>query len=204
MTKGTSSRIVLISGKQGAGKTTLQKNLFRRWGSIPGQWAHWLNFADPLYKMHDFCRGIIQTGGIEVDQTKKDGRLLQLLGTEWGRQTIDPDIWIKILRSKVEAQLKNDNNSGSHLFLVGDCRFSNEFDAFPDALRIRLNCTREKRQERCESWRETDQHPSEIDLDTYMALGKFDLVLDTALLNEQDCTELVHAQIQKNNWMEKR
>lgn len=58
---------------------------------------------------------------------------LQTLGTEWGRQCIDPDIWIKAWRHKVAEYLSLGSGFGLTCCLVADdCRFPNEADAIKD------------------------------------------------------------------------
>ncbi len=168
---------VMLSGKQGSGKTTLSNYLSDEIiGSTKGLCSVQLNFAEPLYEMHNACLGVLSRAGIRRD-IKKDGPLLQLLGTEWGRKTIDENIWVKVLRGRAEKVA----NDVEHLFetlvvLVGDCRFKNEIDAFPDAIKVRLHCPKEVRMKRCEMWRENDTHPSEVDLDDYKG---FDADLET-------------------------
>lgn len=120
----------------------------------------------------------------------KDGRLLQLLGTEWGRQTLGNDIWVQIALNRIaEAEHK-----GVDLVLIGDCRFANELDAFKDlsgAVRVFLSCSREVRKDRCSQWRDDEFHPSETGLDGYEEQVKFDLVLDTAILSPERCLEKI-------------
>ena len=174
-------KIVLISGKMGSGKTTLARAI---------QEDHWdnvflLNFADALYSMHDFCRRFLYDAGVLEPGETKDRKLLQWLGTEWGRE-IDKDVWVKILKRKIEAH--EGLNLGDELFVVADCRFENEVTAFPEAVKVRLECSREIRKARCSKWTETDAHPSEIGLDTYQ---DWDLVLDTGTTSVEVCARMV-------------
>lgn len=190
-----SKYVILLSGKMGSGKSTLQNNL-KRWLSVRGDKVDILNFADVLYQIHDSCINIINRY-IEPRNIVKDGPLLQLLGTEWGRKTISEDIWVKCLQKKVEQ-------SSARYIIVGDCRFQNEFNAFPNALRVRLLCNREERKRRCSMWRDNEAHPSEIDLDGYSDSEKFDLYLHTDIDGAEQLVHLVVAQLQKNSWIEKR
>lgn len=179
-------QIVLISGKQGAGKTSLQEALLAQWKRFAGKGGVKLNFADTLYEMHDAVLNILHRH-LPKRNIVKDGPLLQLLGTEWGRKTIHQEIWVAILRERIKdfASLQD------LLFVVGDCRFENEFDGFPEALKVRLTCPEEVRKARCSMWRENTQHPSEVGLDAYEAQGKFDLVIDTSEFNISSAADQV-------------
>lgn len=167
--------VILISGKQGSGKSTLAKNLVQKdWGqSTP---IHVLKFADPLYEMHDAVRGVLKKYDFtNYDFNKKDGNLLQLLGTEWGRNTINTQVWVQLLLNKIRKLEKNS------VVIVDDARFENEFDSFmtvPHCLRVRIEASRLTRKLRASFWRENESHPSEVGLDHYAAMGKFDLVIN--------------------------
>jgi AAA domain len=173
--------IVLISGKQGAGKTTLGKALVRAINNGTGIYAHNMTFAEPLYRMHDFCWGLLKDHGIEMP-FKKDGYLLQLLGTEWGRERVDNNLWVKLMRAEIE-KAKGRWPHQERIFVISDCRFKNEANEFPEALKVRLECDEYIRRERAEMWRETQDHPSETDLDDF----KFDLTLHTNALSVEEC-----------------
>lgn len=166
-------KIIMISGKQGSGKTSIMNNIILMAARM-GMNAMDVRFAETIYNIHDYIRETLRFRGIE--RPDKDGRLLQLLGTEWGRETIHPDIWVK-------ACLGYINNVAPvprphQLFVISDCRFKNEFDLV-DAFRVRLEAPKDVRQARCDGWRDTDTHISETDLDEYAAQGKFDLTIDT-------------------------
>lgn len=199
------AKVVLISGKQGSGKTTLSKRLIQKLHSRPSSRAIVLKFADPLYRMHDFCTGILKNAGI-VRDIVKDGPLLQMLGTEWGRKTVDENIWVKIAVAEVERQNKSLANTFQNLtIIIDDCRFKNELMGIPDALRVRLECHRDTRKVRCEAWRDNEMHPSEIDLDDWALMpGKFDLIFNTATQDSDHCATMIAAQLDKGIWMEKR
>lgn len=174
-------KVILISGKQGSGKTTLQTNLYLRFSEE--NTADILNFADIIYDIHDFALEELEKAGIKRDIVK-DGPLLQLLGTEWGRNTIDKNIWVKALQGKVK-------NSSADFVIIGDTRFENEFDGFPDAIKIRLECVEEIRKERCSQWRDRTDHPSETGLDEYALSGAFDLYIDTGKKSANQALETV-------------
>lgn len=198
-------KIILISGAQGSGKTTLADTLAKRLRSSKGFYPYQELFAGPIYEMHDFCRNILRENGVTPPHEIKDGNLLQLLGTEWGRNTIGENIWAEVLKGKIERTQKRLNvKEGTLIFIVSDCRFRNEFDAFPEALRVRLSCNRDVRKKRVSMWRENERHLSEIDLDGYALNGQFDLNFDSEFETPEHMAELIHASLVKNVWMEKR
>lgn len=159
-------------------------------------------FAQPLYDMHDACRKVLTDAGIKIPAhlQKKDGNLLQWLGSDWGRNTFGESVWADVVKGKM-SQLQYE---GRMTVIVSDCRFENEFNAFPDALRVRLECPEELRKTRAEMWRPNTQHISEINLDGYAAAGKFDLTLNTDKVSVGGCVDLIMAQLLKQTWREKR
>ncbi len=168
--------VVLISGRQGSGKSTLAANIRI---VIRNQLLDWSVeehiFAGAIYEMHDACRDILAKYAIQPKGVK-DGKLLQFLGTEWGRETYDSEIWVKILQTKV-MMARQSALAERLTVLVPDTRFKNELRAFPNAMKVRLECPEHLRKERCSAWRENTNHPSEIDLDD--CIGEFDFICDT-------------------------
>lgn len=45
--------------------------------------------------------------------------LLQTLGTEWGREIIDKNLWVNLVKQKIK-------NSDKEFFIITDCRYDNE------------------------------------------------------------------------------
>lgn len=180
--------IVLISGKMGSGKTTLARRLHEHF-TAKGYNAIRTRFAEPLYQMQDKVREVLKDFNYtNYDYETKDGPLLQLLGTEWGRKTVDENIWVDLIKSKYEFEKDLMRSKGLDpdeglVFLVEDCRFKNELDYFPEAISFRLECSREVRKSRCEMWRDRDTHPSETDLDGYATEGRFTNTINSEYLD---------------------
>lgn len=202
------TQIVLISGKMGSGKTTTAlalENIMMKPKTVA---VVQQTFAAPIYHMHNFCRAYLQSIGIKFAAAVdvKDGKLLQLLGTEWGRNTVGPDIWVDACRGEIKKTIQFYEEHGFQrlVIVIADARFPNEFYGFNEALRVRLECTRDVRKVRAEMWRENEMHPSEIGLDDYVHAGKFDMIFDTANASSSHCATLIAAQLDKNVWMEKR
>lgn len=144
--------------------------------------------------MHDACRQVLKDYAYEpYDYETKDGDLLQLLGTEWGRKK-DSQIWVKLLLNQLRM-LPPDS-----MVTVEDCRFENEFDAFmnvPGVISVRLEASRATRMARAEMWRKVEDHASEVGLDHYAAMGKFDLLLDADKHSQEEIACIVAERIEQ-------
>lgn len=195
--------LVVLSGPQGAGKTTLLEELKRLHGKLKYDYFQSYKFADTLYELHDYILNRMQvlTGKPRV---AKDGVLLQLLGTEWGRKQFGPNIWVHLLMARYhqyEGLMKNSRA----LVVIDDCRFENEFDALQkEGLMVRLRAPESLRKARADAWRDNTKHPSETGLDAYEVAGCFDLYLDTSGDDLEKCANLIISQLQKGSWKEKR
>lgn len=110
------TQLIGLCGRKGSGKTTIAKSL--------KNWAR-ASFAQPL-------RSMVAAMGVDdkylYDPNFKEvpiprigftGRfLLQTLGTEWGRQTVDENFWVRIM------EMKLDKLDGP--VVIDDVRFDNE------------------------------------------------------------------------------
>lgn len=202
----TKHQIVLISGQQGAGKTTLANELGREMGKLKGWYVNQAFFASHIYEMHNFCLGRMKALGFKYDQVKH-GPLLQFLGTEFGRKTFGDNVWVESMKNDIARTLDMRRNMGPRMTtIISDCRFENEFDGFPEALRIRLTCPEEVRKTRAEMWRENTAHVSETGLDNYTLQGKFDMAFDTSSEwnTPKHISTLIIAQLDKDSWVDKR
>lgn len=200
--------IVMISGKAGAGKTTTADRLEVEAKRVGYGMVYRMKFADVLYMLHDTLLNVMEdlTGKPRV---KKDGKLLQLLGTEWGRTQYGPNVWSDMVKKtidKVTAEFLAKNSAGRILFIIDDCRFENEFNAFPEALRVRLTASEEVRKARADAWRDDTKHPSEVGLDKHEKLGAFDLVIhtDDPASSPGHCATLIIAKLKRKEWHSRR
>jgi hypothetical protein len=122
--------IIGLAGAIGAGKTLAAS-------MIPG--AHHLQWADPIY------RGLAAMFGVpeEVlrDRTQKERGVLagdlevvprhclRTLGTEWGRDMIHPDIWVRLTMQRIDTLAET---IGVQVFAICGTRFPNEVQAIRD------------------------------------------------------------------------
>ncbi len=175
---------ILITGKQGSGKTTLAAKLEKYANSsTPGPRALREKFAGALYACSEAVLQVLLAAGIEVARDKQK-TLLQLLGTEWGRKQLGEDIWVRALQGRIAA-----SPVPGPFVIIDDCRFENEFRAFAPTHTYTIRCvaSRDTRRGRCDGWRDNDSHPSETGLD-HVPDAEFDFiaVTDKTLPGYQD------------------
>jgi len=108
-------KIVGITGRAGAGKTSFANYLVEVHTKIHGNSASIVPFAKPL-------KDIATSMGWDGNKDEKGRKLLQLLGTDCGRDCIDPDLWIKKWLKTIQGLPRD------CLVIADDLRFDNEAD----------------------------------------------------------------------------
>jgi hypothetical protein len=124
--------LIGLCGPAGAGKNTVAELLTGSDGGSLVQMA----FADSLYECVSTITGLtVETlKDRDVKETvipwlgKSPRQMLQTLGTEWGRGTIHPEIWIRITMERAKPEL-----AGGRGVVITDVRFDNEAQAVIDA-----------------------------------------------------------------------
>lgn len=111
------SKLIAFTGKQRSGKDTAAEYL-SKFGP-----SKILKFADPLYTIEEMIYDYIGYP-IPKDKTKRRG-LLQYIGTEFGRETVDPNIWCKLLERNFEEYK---DAFPQHNYFITDVRFPNEIE----------------------------------------------------------------------------
>lgn len=113
--------LIGLTGPAGGGKDTVADMVMRKFPEFQRR-----SFAQPLKTMLAVGLGLSQAqlNGDMEDKSRIDPRygcsarwLMQTLGTEWGRNIIDPDIWLTALKPRIE--------NCSHV-IITDVRFANE------------------------------------------------------------------------------
>ncbi len=188
------NEIVLLSGKQGAGKSTLKTALLENpMLEEMFEFRHEIRFADPIYQVHNFARDYIRECG--VDAPDKDGEMLQILGAYF-RKKYGPDFFVNIVKGRIKAALQT-HDTGNNLFIIEDCRYPNELYGISNlACSFRLVAPEGVRKPRTESWRDNTNHESEIALDS-TPLSHFTAVFDTEVTCRENVLEAAVATIQK-------
>lgn len=120
--------LVAFAGLAGSGKSTAAMAA----GVLPGVWTRRIGFADPIKYMLT-AAGLADPLRMTQEPSYKDlpcpvsgvtpRRMMQTLGTEWGRETIDPAIWIKLAMREVDKSCDYD------AVIIDDLRFENEATA---------------------------------------------------------------------------
>ena len=120
-------RLIGLAGNIGSGKSAAA-------GMIPE--AHHLQWADPIYAGLSAMLGVpelvlrdrvakekpLAVAGIEI--VPRHGA--RTLGTEWGRELIHPDLWVRLMMQRID-QLHRMTGHGA--FAICGTRFSNEVAA---------------------------------------------------------------------------
>lgn len=116
--------LIGICGAAGSGKDSIADTLVNDYGYIRNR------FADPLYEMVSAMSGYtvnqLQDRALKEKPIswlggKTPRQLLQTLGTDWGRELICSDVWIRSVEKRVKLALEDGRYS-----VITDLRFDNE------------------------------------------------------------------------------
>jgi len=112
-------RLFAFSGGYGSGKSTAIQSLYN-W--TRGRQTVLVKFAQPLYDIQEFIYSRIAGAHQRPADFVKDRKLLQWLGTEWGR-SVDQNLWVNIWKAKLEEIWALHPDA---IIVCDDCRFDNE------------------------------------------------------------------------------
>jgi hypothetical protein len=120
--------IIGFSGGMGVGKSTAVKILsgllYRASSCRP---PHLIKFAQPLYDIQEYAYDRIEGAYKRPDTFIKDRKLLQWLGTEWGRDTLSKSLWVDVWKTDAEIAIAK-----GYTVICDDVRFDNEAQAIKD------------------------------------------------------------------------
>jgi len=113
-------RIIGVAGFIGAGKTLAAS-------MIPD--ATHLQWADPIYRALAAMFDVDEQTLRDRSQKESIRHMLRTLGTEWGRNLIHEDLWVRLTMERID-RLSADGVGGT--FAICGTRFPNEIKAIRD------------------------------------------------------------------------
>lgn len=114
--------IIGLTGRMGTGKSTAI-NAIRKLKDLPYTPVFNVKFAAPLYEMQEHIYEMIKPVYKRPVDFIKDRKLLQWLGTEFGRNSISETIWVDLWTAEVR---KLQSESPRSIIVCDDVRFDNE------------------------------------------------------------------------------
>lgn len=107
----------------GAGKSTAIETLKSQ---SAGKAVCLLKFAHFLYQIQEFAYRLISPVYKPPADFEKDRYLLQVLGTDWGRDRISPNLWVDLWKARATQLCARDADV---TVVADDVRFDNEAEA---------------------------------------------------------------------------
>lgn len=152
------NKIIAFTGGMGCGKSTAIAQL-----RTPGSNPVLVKFAGPIYDIQDYVYDRIQSAYTRPPSFIKDRKLLQWIGTDWGRGTIRDSLWVDLWVAEVTHA--REMSDPAQIIVCDDCRFDNESDAVRSlgGAVVKISSTRAK--ERIDTAAGIRQHASEAGLD---------------------------------------
>lgn len=160
-------KLIAFCGAMGSGKSTAiqylkDTHLHKRIENI--------KFAGPLYDMQEYCYRRIQNTYTRPSNFVKDRKLLQWLGTDWGRG-LNPNMWTDLWKSEVSYVVENYPKA---IVVCDDVRFDNEATLVRQLGGVLVKIKSNKNQERIDTTSGLKNHSSESGIPD----NKVDFVLD--------------------------
>lgn len=118
-----SVKLVAFTGRMSSGKSTAV-NFFNKKLTEKLIDSTLTKFAQPLYDIQEYIYKRIESVYQRPQDFVKDRKLLQWIGTDWGRETVNENIWVDIWKKEVELFI-----ASNVIVLCDDCRFDNEAQA---------------------------------------------------------------------------
>lgn len=110
-----------ITGKMGVGKDHILTNYILPILKSKNLTSLQISFADQI-KVNAMVKCDVSFEDLYINKTQESRTMLQLQGTEEGRNIFGKDIWVKYL----DAWIKVHKSRGIQVFLNADTRFKNE------------------------------------------------------------------------------
>ena len=160
-------RLIGLTGYARSGKSTVAAILRQAHA------FHEISFAEPI---RDFTRQLLGYSFAELEANKEtpidwlDGvtprRMMQTLGTEWGRQMIHPEIWVRVAIQEAKACMVE----GGSDIVISDVRFPNEAAAIREAGGVIWRVYRTETEPKPgQELHPSEAHVSEIEFDGFIS-----------------------------------
>lgn len=178
-------KLIGLNGSMGVGKSTaieLTKEL-------SAQKVKLVKFAQPLYDMQGAIYKRIASVYERPETFIKDRKLLQWLGTEWGRDTISKTLWVDIW--KAEAIKQHNLGSSETVIVCDDVRFDNEAAMIKSLGGVIIRITSNKANNRIDTAAGLVHHASESGID--------DKFLDGHIVNDGSLSDFKLALLELYN-----
>jgi hypothetical protein len=181
--------LIGIVGKMGCGKDFIAKNIIIPWLNIYSPTCQ-LAFADQI-KINTIVKQGYCFDEVFNNRTVETRTLLQLEGTEKGRDLYGEDIWIRYLDAWKELW----HNRGVQNFVITDCRFANEIDYIKRNGGLVIKIIAPKRtidRNRKESAFDKNpaEHKSETGIDI-LADSNYDLIINNDYYENTDSEKII-------------
>lgn len=159
--KDNNIQIIGISGQAGAGKDFVAEKVFKELGYKN------INLAWHM-KIECMAKGLGDWEDVFINKPKRVRRLLQVLGTEQGRDMWGEDIWVDAVFAWIRLFHEH---WGEDKFVIADVRFENEMEAIQ---RVGGKVYRIVSDRARELTKASSEHPSETSLpDTHKAYNGY-------------------------------
>lgn len=175
--------LIGLLGHQGVGKNYIAENILN--DILPKKNTLIMAFADH-FKVECVTKKNVPYDKVFKEKDKESRRLLQIVGTEEGRNIYGDDIWINTL----ETWLNIYKSRGVKRFIISDVRFQNEVDWIKKmgGHIIKVNASDRHENKVCQesnnntyAKNEISSHVSELEIDT---INNFDFEVDNSIGND--------------------
>jgi hypothetical protein len=176
---------ITISGKTGSGKSTTAEALRKFWGER-GVATFRYDMQEPAQAMAKATMTVGRHYGLG------DGvpRSLVCSIYDWGRLE-DPEMWVKAAKFRIEQITKVwEDKKLLYVVVIDGPRYKREFDAWPQALKVRVEAPHAVLQERVPLYR-IERYRSE----TSIEYESFDLSFDTSKKTTEEIVEELQTHI---------
>jgi len=151
--------LIAFTGKAGSGKSTAIEALKASgFGAVYN-----VKFAGPLYDIQKFIYSRISAVYTPPLDFLKDRKLLQWIGTEWGRDTISETLWVDLFKARYNNLKQKDDTV---IITCDDCRFPNEAEMIHSLGGYVVEVSRANSAEHAVAGLGIEGHKSEISLNS--------------------------------------